>query len=289
MAKILITGADGQLGQCFKWIEKEFSKHILFFARQNEVDILSPWTISKYYDTSCFDIIINCAAYTNVDLAETELKKALQLNLDGIKNLKVFAEEKQIKLIHFSTDFVFDGTKKKPYNETDIPNPLNKYGETKLAGEMALKKAKCSHVTIRLSWLYSPFGNNFVRTIIKMSRLKDSLQVVNDQWGKPTYGIDLARHVLNNIDHPRLFKYDIYHYAQGPKTNWYKFAASIVDLLEEKCLITPISSSMNTTTANRPLNAVLETKRIEECLNLQVRDWSSALAECIKNLKNDVI
>jgi len=287
MARLLVTGSEGQLGKCFKWVAKEFPQHQLFFVSQAEVDIMQPQTILEHYNKLPFDILLNCAAYTKVDLAETEVKQAQQVNWKGVENLVSFAETKKLKLIHFSTDIIFDGTHEKDYNETDTPHPLNAYGKTKLAGEIALKKAKCPHTTFRTSWLFSHFGKNFVKSIFKASQAKNTLQVVNDLWGKPTYGLDLVRAVLSNIDHPDLFQYDTYHYAQGPKTSWYKLADTVVNLMGGSCSVNPIPSSKYPTVAKRPFHAVLDTKRIEKTLALTIRGWEAALTDCLTNMETN--
>lgn len=291
MTKILVTGSDGQLGQCFKLVANEFPNQELLFVNHLEVDINNKKTLSNKYEKIPFDLIINCAGYTNVDKAEDEAANAEEVNFLGVKNLVHFAEEKKIKIIHFSTDFVFDGKlSERSYNEMDMPNPINIYGKTKLLGENAFKNAKCPHTTFRIAWLFSPFGNNFIKTIIKASRVNKSVKIVNDQWGKPTYGLDLARALLSRIEHPDLFKYETYHYAQGPKTNWYRIASKVINLLGINCNISPISTSDYPSVANRPLSTSLDTSRIENTLDLSIRDWEGALEDCLNNLEiNEVI
>ena len=290
MANVLITGSDGQLGQCFKEVANEFPKHKLLLVNQAEVDINNKMTLYNKYEKIPFDLIINCAGYTNVDKAENEVADAEEINFLGVKSLVEFAEEKKIKIIHFSTDFVFDGKlSHRSYNEMDTPNPINIYGKTKLSGENAIKKAKCPHTTFRIAWLFSPFGNNFIKTIIKASRSKKSVKIVNDQWGKPTYGLDLARALLSRIEHPDLFKYETYHYAQGPKTNWFIIASKVINLLGINCNISPISTSEYPSVAKRPLSTPLDTRRVESTLALSIRDWEYALEDCLKNLQTNEI
>tara|TARA_X000000368_G_C23042418_1_gene717600 strand:- start:1232 stop:2107 length:876 start_codon:yes stop_codon:yes gene_type:complete len=291
MAKILVTGSDGQLGQCFKEVANEFSKHKLLLVNKAAVDINNKKTLSSKYEKIPFDLIINCAGYTNVDKAENEVADAEEVNFLGVKSLVEFAEEKKIKIIHFSTDFVFDGKlSERSYNETDTPNPINIYGKTKLSGENAIKKAECLHTTFRIAWLFSPFGNNFIKTIIKASKSKNSVKIVNDQWGTPTYGLDLARALLSRIEHPDLFKYETYHYAQGPMTNWFRIASKVINLLGVNCNVSPISTSDYPSVAKRPLSTPLDTSRVEDTLALSIRDWESALEDCLTNLqKNEVI
>ena len=290
MAKILVTGSDGQLGQCFKLVANEFPKHKLLLANQAELDINDSKALLSMYEEASFDLIINCAGYTNVDKAEDEVAYAEKVNFLGVKSLVNFAEDKKIKIIHFSTDFVFDGKlSDRSYNEMDTPNPINIYGKTKLSGENAIKNAKCLHTTFRISWLFSPFGNNFVKTIIKASQTKNSLEIVNDQWGKPTYGLDLARALLSKLEHPDLFKYETYHYAQGPKTNWFTIASKVINSINAECNLNPISTSDYQSIAKRPLNTSLDTRRIENTLTLSIRSWEYALEECLNNLRADEV
>ena len=259
MARILVTGSSGQLGQCFNLVANEFPMHKLLLVDKAEVDINNTETLTNKYEEIPFDLIINCAGYTNVDKAEHEAVDAERVNFLGVKSLVDFAEEKKIKIIHFSTDFVFDGKlSSRSYNEMDTTNPINIYGKTKLSGENAIKNAKCPHTTFRISWLFSPFGNNFIKTIIKASQTKNPLEIVNDQWGKPTYGLDLARALLSRIEHPNLFKYETYHYAQGPKTNWFRIASKVINFIGVDCNISPISSSHYPTVAKRPLSTKIK-------------------------------
>ena len=196
MSNFLITGSEGQLGQCFQAVAQEFPEHQLIFAKKDKVDLTLPSTFEKAYQSKSFDGIINCAAYTHVDQAEEEPILSRLINVEGIKNIVDFAEEKALKVIHFSTDYVFDGSTPKPYKENFPTQPLNAYGDSKFKGEEILKKATCPNIIFRLSWMFSPFGKNFVKTILKLSQTKKYIKVVNDQQGRPTYGIDLARVVL---------------------------------------------------------------------------------------------
>lgn len=290
MPSYLVTGAAGQLGQCFQSVAAEFPQHQLLFTQRSEVDINEPETLANFYAQSPFEGIINCAAYTHVDQAETEFEEAHQVNAQGVENLSVFAEAKNIKLIHFSTDFVFDGTKETRYLEADSTNPLSVYGKSKLAGERILNQSNCQFVCFRVSWLFSPFGKNFVKTILNASQSKSELAVVEDQFGKPTYGLDLARTVVSNLDHPQLYNHPIYHFAQGSKTNWYEFAAKIIALAGSPCKVKPIASFDFLTTAKRPLNSALDTQRIEKTLSLSIPSWETALVNCVQQIqKNEVI
>jgi len=287
MSSYLVTGSEGQLGQCFRAIQPEFPQHQLLFASKSEVDITQVETLLNYFKKDPFEGIINCAAYTQVDRAETDANTARKINGEGVQVLIQFAEAKNLKLIHFSTDFVFDGTKKGEYLEDDQPTPISSYGQSKREGEAYLEKANCPSVNFRVSWLFSPFGKNFVKTIIKACKSNRALRVVYDQFGKPTYGIDLARAVLSCLKHPDLFKNKIYHFAQGPQTTWFGLARKIMQLTGSNCELEPIPSSVYPTAAKRPSNSVLNTQRIENTLSLNIRPWESALGECINKIQEN--
>tara|TARA_B100000886_G_scaffold119798_1_gene80543 strand:+ start:32647 stop:33510 length:864 start_codon:yes stop_codon:yes gene_type:complete len=284
MAKYLITGADGQLGQCFQSIAQEFSLNELIFTNQNELDILSMNRLKKIYSNNPFDGIINCAAYTNVENAERLKQKANLLNADAVKNIGTFAKENSLFLVHFSTDHVFDGHKKKPYNEEDRKNPVNEYGKSKYRGEELLKKINCTHTTFRISWLFSPYGENFVKTILKLSETERKIKVVNDQWGRPTYGIDLARVIMKNISKPHFFKYNNYNYAQLGVTTWCEFASKILKYKNNFMNITPCLTSEYPSDVKRPKYAVLDTTRIENIFSLRIKNWELTLKDCLNRI-----
>ena len=285
MPNFLVTGADGQLGQCFRAVAAEFPNHHLIFTNREEVDLARPETLQDFFDSNPFSGIINCAAYAQVDQAEEESEKAFQINAEGVQNLVKFAEEKKLSLVHFSTDYVFDGTASVPYKETDQCYPINAYGQSKYEGEGRLAKAKCPHSTFRISWLFSPFGTNFVKTILLLSKTKEQLDLVQDQWGRPTYGMDLARAVLIHIDQPTFFDFSCYHFAQQGATTWFDFAQKIVGLTKSPCKISPCTTAAYSTPAKRPLYAVLDTKRIENHLSFQPLRWEVALEDCIKRIE----
>ena len=239
MSSIIVTGAEGQLGQCFKELAKEYPIHNLFFLSKKSLDITDASSLDKVYDQNPFDGIINCAAYSNVDKAEIEIEKAFEINERGIQTLVTFAEKKKLFIIHFSTDYVFDGNNMIPLKEEHAKNPLNHYAQSKLAGEKILSKANCINTTFRISWLFSPFGSNFVKTILKLSNKKQEIKVVNDQVGSPTYGIDLAKVVLDNLINPKFFHFDCYHYSNKGAVSWYEFAKKIIEISKIDCSIEP--------------------------------------------------
>ena len=199
MLSYLVTGGSGQLGQCFYAVAKEFPEINLFFTSRNEVDITRSETLANFYNKNPFDGIINCAAYTNVDQAEKEIESAFKINTDGLQNLIDFAENKNISIIHFSTDFVFEGQSAESYLEESVTNPIGIYGNSKLKGEVLLSKSSCKSVTIRISWLFSPFGKNFVKTIDRIAKEKSAVDVVDDQWEDPPMELIWQEPLLNSF------------------------------------------------------------------------------------------
>jgi dTDP-4-dehydrorhamnose reductase len=290
MPSFLVTGADGQLGQCFQAVAQEFPEQNLIFTQKAEADITVPKSYDNIYQKRPFDGIINCAAYTQVDKAEDEPLLAHRINVGGIKNIIDFAQEKALSVIHFSTDYVFDGLSTKSYKEDSIIQPINTYGSSKFQGEEIIKMASCPHIIIRLSWLFSPFGKNFVKTILKLSEVRKTIQVVNDQYGRPTYGIDLARIVLSNISKPDFFDFNSYNYAMQGTTTWFDFASKIIAIKKSTCQIKSCSTAEYPTLAKRPKHSVLDTKRIENHLSLNIPSWEDSLKRCLKRIdKNEKI
>ena len=287
MTSYLVTGGSGQLGQCFQAVVNEFPETNLFFASRNEVDITRPETIVNFYSKNPFVGIINCAAYTNVDLAENEQESAIKINTGGLQNLIDFAKNKNLSIIYFSTDYVFDGQSAETYQEEAVTNPIGIYGESKLQGEILLSKGNSNNVTIRTSWVFSPFGKNFVKTITHLAKEKLVLKVVDDQWGRPTYGIDLARTILRLISTNKIYTFPILHYANQGVCSWKEFAEAIVNELECKVIIQGITTSADPTLAKRPKYSILDTERIENKLGVAIPMWQESLKKCMQILKSD--
>ena len=287
MPSYLVTGGSGQLGQCFHTVAKEFPEANLFFASRNEVDITRPETLANFYNKNPFVGIINCAAYTNVDLAENEQESTFKINTEGLQNLIDFAEIRNLSIINFSTDYVFDGVSSEPYQEKSVTSPIGVYGKSKLQGEILLSKSSCKNVTIRTSWLFSPFGKNFVKTIARIAKEKSALKVVDDQWGRPTYGIDLARTILRLISTNKIYIFPILHYANQGVCSWKEFAEAIVNELECKTIVQGITTSAYPTSAIRPKYCILDTGRIENKLGVAIPMWQESLKKCMQILKSD--
>lgn len=287
MPSYLVTGGSGQLGQCFHAVAKESPAINLFFTSRNEVDITRSETLANFHSKNPFNGIINCAAYTNVDQADKEHESALKINTEGLQNLIAFAEEKRLSIIHFSTDYVFDGNSYEPYREETETNTLGVYGASKLQGEIHLSKSSCKNVSIRTSWLFSPFGKNFVKTIAHLAKKKKELKVVEDQCGRPTYGIDLARAVLSLISNKTIYRFPILHYANKGVCSWKEFAEAILNTSGSETKVLGVSTSDYPTLAKRPKYSILDTERIEKELGVTIPMWQESLKKCIQILKND--
>jgi dTDP-4-dehydrorhamnose reductase len=287
MPNYLVTGGSGQLGQCFHSVAKEFPEINLLFTSRNEVDITLSETLANFHSKNPFDGIINCAAYTNVDQAEKEQESALKINTEGLQNLIAFAQEKKLSIIHFSTDYVFDGNSSEPYREKAETNPLGVYGASKVQGEIHLLKSSCKNVSIRTSWLFSPFGKNFVKTIAHLAKDKKELKVVEDQYGRPTYGIDLARAVLSLISNKTIYGFPILHYANKGICSWKEFAEAIVNTFGSETKVLGVSTSDYPTLVKRPKYSILDTERLERALKIEIPLWNESLKKCIQIIKSN--
>jgi dTDP-4-dehydrorhamnose reductase len=287
---ILVTGANGQIGKSIKsLVEQQKKSHNFVFVTRDQLDLSSPSSIKNYFETHKFDLIINCAAYTAVDMAENYQEDADMINHIAVKKIAEIAKSNNIKLIHISTDFVFDGLKHKPYFESDASSPLNIYGKTKLKGENAiLSIMKFNAIIIRTSWVYSEYGNNFVDTILKLTQKNNNLNIVSDQIGTPTYARDLGQAILNIIKNDKFNETnrvtEIYHYSNEGECNWYDFAKEIVNISGTQCTLNPIKTEDYPTTAKRPPNTVMSRDKISKEFGLKINSWNEALKICMKNI-----
>ncbi len=289
--KLLVTGSNGQLGRELRKILGEDSNSysdIIYsdiikeeFDDVHILDITNKKILECFIENNNITHIINCAAYTQVDLAEKEIEKAYNINHHAVRNLAELSNKYNIRLVHISTDFVFSGNKKTPYNEQDEPNPLSVYGKSKLEGEKEIEKICSNYVIIRTSWLYSAYKNNFVKTIIKYAKERGNLRVVYDQVGTPTYARDLANILINLLD--KEIK-GIYHYSNEGAISWYDFAMAIIELYGIKCNIAPILSKDYPTLAKRPSYSVLSKSKIKEKLQIDIHYWRESLKDCLLEL-----
>ena len=296
--RILVTGKNGQLGKSINKIVNtgngknnyQQGNEFIFVGRE-ELDLSSESSISHYFDRSNkFDVIINFAAYTAVDKAEEEIELANQINHLAVKQLASIANKQQARLIHISTDYVFDGESDKPYIETDKTNPINVYGKTKLAGEKALQAVMpMNAVIIRTSWVYSEYGNNFVKTMLRLGKERDELNVVSDQIGSPTYATDLAGAILEIIKNKEFREEDqatqIYHYSNEGEISWHDFAKEIFKIAKTNCKVNPITTQQYPTPAKRPKNTLMNKNKIIEKFGVKNANWKEPLNTCITTLK----
>lgn len=289
MARILITGAKGQLGNELKVVSKKYFGYDFIFTDIDTLDISDPLKTSQFIHEHKPDWIINCAAYNLVDKAETDYTSALLVNGISVKNIADSIKDSAIKFIHISTDYVFDGTANVPYNEFSIPNPASAYGKSKLEGEKAALMHNGSMV-VRTSWLYSSFGNNFVKTMIRLGNERESVNVVSDQTGSPTYAADLAEaimHIISGVIRNQIaFNAGIYHYSNEGVCSWYDFATAVMEEAGINCKVNPILSEDYPTAAKRPAYSVLNKSKIKENYNLTIPHWRASLQRCIKVMNN---
>ena len=289
MTSVLITGSKGQLGSEIERISPEFEDMSFLFTDLEELDITQPGDVGRFLDENPVRFLVNCAGYTAVDQAEDEEDNAHLINAQATETLARISAERGMQMIHLSTDYVFDGRKNHPYTETDPVNPQTVYGRSKLQGEVAVKSSG-SGIIIRTSWLYSVFGRNFVKTILRLSAEKEELKVVFDQTGSPTYANDLARVILEMIraerDRDNSPRFDIYHYSNLGMCNWYEFASTIVELARTRCRILPVESSAYVTKARRPRYSVLSNAKIMAEFNINPPHWKESLAVCMNELSN---
>jgi len=297
--RILVTGKNGQLGRSIYKIVNtangdNLSPNEFIFVGREELDLSSEGSISHYFDSNDrFDVIINCAAYTAVDKAEEEQELANQINHLAVKQLAEIVKAQKAKLIHISTDYVFDGESDKAYVETDETSPINAYGKTKLAGEQALKEIMPTDaIIIRTSWVYSEYGNNFVSTMLRLGKERDELNVVSDQIGSPTYATDLAGVILEIIKSKEFREENqttqIYHYSNKGEISWYEFAKEIFKIEEVDCKVSPITTEQYPMPAKRPKSTLIDKEKIVEKFGIKTSYWKEALCSCINNIENKI-
>lgn len=285
MENILITGADGQLGSELRKLTQGREDIHCLYTDLGELDITDADAVERYISDNEVTKIINCAAYNDVDRAETDSDAAIRLNVYGPMNLAEAAARHGIYLVHLSTDFVFDGTKTSPYHETDRPSPISEYGRTKLAGEIAVKRSGCLSVIIRTSWLYSPMGKrNFVRTMLRLGEEEEFIKVVYDQKGTPTYARDLAEailHILPQLDATPRYG-EVFHYSDEGSCSKAEWAQKIMTLEHPDCDVEPVPSTEFPSPAKRPAYSVLDKTLIKTVFGVKVPLWERSLSKAIR-------
>jgi len=288
---ILVTGSNGQLGSEFHEFNVLHTDYEFTFISRQELDLSDSAAIQTWFFDKSFDVIINCAAYTAVDKAESEQDLAREINTNAVDTLARIAKEKNSSFIHISTDYVFNGENFKPYLETDLTNPQGIYGQTKLEGELAMlainpKKS----IIIRTSWVYSRFGNNFVKTMLRLGKERGELGVIYDQVGTPTSARDLAQAILSIIQHPKLNAQkttEIFHFSNEGVCSWYDFAKTIFELSAIPCLVKPIETLDYPTPAKRPHYSLLNKAKIKNTFDITIPYWKNSLQECLNELQGN--
>lgn len=283
MKRILVTGANGQLGQSILEQSKNYKEIECFFVTRNELDITNEELINHYFEDKSFDFVINCAAYTAVDKAEDDQENAYLVNAKATEFLAKITNEKGIPFIHVSTDYVFDGTEAQPRLETNQTNPIGVYGQTKLDGENLALENNLKTIILRTAWVYSRFGNNFVKTMLRLFNDKDSISVVADQIGSPTNAIDLADAILTIISKDDL-TYGIFNYSNEGECSWFEFAQKIKEFSNSTIEINPVPTSAYPTKAKRPAYSLLDKSKIKEVYQLDIPTWEDSLKEELKYL-----
>lgn len=290
--RVLITGSKGQLGSEIKDLASDYENLECIFKDLPELDICDIKELNTFIIDQHIIAVINCAAYTSVDKAEQEELIAQKVNSEGVLNLVNALKKVDGKLIHLSTDYVFDGNHSQPYKESDSVSPVGVYGETKRAGELAVLNSNIDAIVIRTSWLYSVYGNNFVKTMLRLGNEKEPLKVVIDQLGTPTYAKDLAKvclDILSNAGSTKISnKGNLYHYSNEGVTSWYDFAISIMELGGENCIVKPIQTKDYYTIVKRPQYSVLNKFKIKKDFKIEIPHWRDSLKDCIEKIKTSL-
>lgn len=281
MKRILVTGANGQLGQSIREISENYNQLAFEFVSRAELDITNNEMVISYFDNNKFDAVVNCAAYTAVDLAESDIENARLVNATATKNLAEATAKADIPFIHISTDYVFDGTISTPRLESDQVNPIGVYGLTKLEGENLALENNPKTIIIRTAWVYSKYAKNFVKTMLWLFNEKEEIGVINDQIGSPTNAVDLADAIAQILSKVEL-TYGIYNYSNEGECSWFDFATKIKELTNSSIKINPIPTTDYPTPAKRPAYSLLDKTKIKETYNIEIPNWEESLAKELK-------
>jgi dTDP-4-dehydrorhamnose reductase len=282
--KILVTGANGQLGKAFRLIADQYPGFQFLFLSREDLAIHHFELVRNFFRSFKPDFCINCAAYTDVDKAESEKDLAFLVNAESAGVLAAVCKENHTRFIHISTDYVFSGNAREPYKEDDQTDPQTVYGASKREGEILALKYNPQTMIFRTSWLYSVHGKNFVKTMIRLMNEKTSIRVVNDQWGSPTYAADLAKCIMDIISAGK-FEPGIYHYSNEGNINWFQFAEAIKEITGSECSLSPIPASDYPAPAKRPAYSVMSKDKLKKVFNIEPEPWKKSLQTCIRLLK----
>ena len=286
MNNILVTGGNGQLGSELREIAPNYKDYNFLFTDVKNLDITNHTAVAAFIESNNITVIINCAAYTAVDKAEEQEDIANAINHLAVANFGQIAKDNNIKLIHISTDYVFDGTNHKPYLETDTPNPQSVYGKTKLDGELAMQQINpANSIIMRTSWVYSKFGNNFVKTMLRLAETRDEISVVSDQIGSPTNAADLAKAILTILPKIKNKTVEVFHYSNEGVFSWYDFAKAIFEIKNINIEVNSIESRQYPTPAKRPFYSVLNKNLIKEAYRIENPYWKDSLVSCLKKIE----
>jgi dTDP-4-dehydrorhamnose reductase len=285
--RILVTGSNGQLGNELRKASGQYPGFKIIFTDLPELDITDQYATDVFFRNQKLDYLINCAAYTAVDKAESEPEKSDQINAKATALLAAGAARYNFKLVHISTDYVFNGQHYKPYTEDDATSPQSAYGKSKLAGEEAIRQSGAQSLILRTSWLYSAYGHNFVKTILRLAKERSEIKVVFDQVGTPTWAADLAKCILSMINKPQPERCSIYHYSNEGVCSWYDFAQTIIKSGGLNCRVLPVRSKEFPTPAPRPAYSVLDKSKIKKDFSVQIPWWQKSLRKCLKRVNNE--
>lgn len=283
--KVIVTGANGQLGRELQALSTSHPGFDFIFTTRHHLPLDNSDAINEFIQKHQPNYFINCAAYTAVDKAETEKELAYKINAEAPGIIAEICKKNNVRLIHISTDYVFNGLGKAPYKEEDATDPVNVYGATKLEGEKRVMRLAPDAVIIRTAWVYSVFGNNFAKTMLRVMAEKDQVNVVNDQFGTPTYAGDLAE-VIVQIISSKQWKAGIYHFSNAGQISWYDFAVAIKELAGNNCTVNPIPTSAYPTPARRPHYSVLDKTKIQQAFDISVQDWKTSLSVFMGRFRN---
>lgn len=285
MITILVTGANGQLGQCLRELSPKVPESKFIFVSSKELDVTKKEDVTSFFSKTNFDYCVNCAAYTAVDKAESDEDSAQKVNVLGPKYLAEACLESNTKLIHISTDFVFDGASNTPYSEEDETKPLSVYGKTKLEGEIVISSILKECFILRTSWLYSEYGANFMKTMLRLSKKQSELGIIYDQIGSPTYAKDLAKVVIHIII-TNSNEFGLYHYSNEGVASWYDFSKAIFEITNTKIVTNAIPTSAYPTPAKRPSFSVMDKTKLKNNFGIEIPYWRDSLKVAISNIRN---